>query len=157
MDNSGRDDVECVDLDGNDLTDDEHLAGGGSASGETNVGTILGGSGSQAPAIQTTPAPGGGNTVAGGNPNEEKTEVHHIVEQCQATKSGFSRVNIDGARNKVRIPQSVHRKISGYYSSKPTEYGGLRVRDWLAGQSFEFQFQYGMKILEKMWLEVFGK
>lgn len=157
--------MECTDLDNNEFTDNEDYFGGGGAGTDagapvgTNTGSGGGNSGGgQASGGQPSPpAPGGGNATVDGNPNGEKTEVHHIVEQCQATKSGFSRVSIDGASNKIRIPQSVHRKISGYYSSKPAEYGGLRVRDWLAGQSFEFQFQYGMKILEQMWSEVFGK
>ena len=163
IDISGRKDMECTDIDGNPSIDEEDIVGGSSSTGAgapAGTSTSSGGGnsgGSQAYAGQPSPpAPGGGNATVDGNPNGAKTEVHHIVEQCQATKSGFSRVSIDGARNKVRIPQSVHRKISGHYSSKTEQSGDLRVRDWLAGKSFAEQYEYGLKILEQMWKEVFG-
>ena len=78
-----------------------------------------------------------------------KTEVHHVVEQCQKTKSGFSNAQIQAPSNKVTLDYSVHRKISGHYSSKPSDLRGLRVRDWLAGQSFEDQTKYGWEIIRK--------
>ena len=129
---------------------------GGCPSGDATSAVGSSG-GSSSGGIQIVPSASGGNMTVDGTPSDEKTELHHIVEQCQTTKSGFSRVSIDGARNKVRIPQSVHRKISAHYSSKPNGPGTLRVRDMLAGLSFEEQYEYGMKILEQMWEEVFGK
>ena len=78
----------------------------------------------------------------------EKTEIHHIVEQCQQAKSGFSASDIQSASNKIAIPYSVHRLISGYYSSKREYTEGLRVRDWLAGQSFAQQTAFGWQILD---------
>jgi hypothetical protein len=39
--------------------------------------------------------------------------------------------------------------VSGYYSSKKPFTQGLRVRDWLAGQSFEFQTKFGWDIVKK--------
>ena len=114
------------------------------------------GGGAQTPTIQTEAAPGGSYMVVAGDSSEEKHELHHIVERCQKNKSGFTEENIEGYRNKVSIPQSVHRKISGYYSSKTDFSEGQRVRDWLAGQSFDIQQNFGMKILVQMWNEVFG-
>ena len=90
------------------------------------------------------------NTTSSSSTNalsSSKTEVHHVVEQCQANKSGFSKDMIQADSNKVVLDYDVHRKISGFYSSKPKEYNGLRVRDWLAGQSFEFQTRYGWEIV----------
>ena len=55
-------------------------------------------------------------------------------------------LNID---NMIAIPRDVHRKISGYYSSKPEDLGGLRVRDWLNGQSYEKQYEFGLEVLKK--------
>ena len=84
--------------------------------------------------------------------NDCKTEVHHIVEQCQMKKSGFSKDLIQSSSNKVTLDYSVHRKISGFYSSKQPELtngSNLRVRDWLAGQSFEFQTQFGWDIIRR--------
>ena len=34
--------------------------------------------------------------------------------------------------------------------SKPVDFGGLRVRDWLAGQSFDDQTEFGLKKLEEL-------
>ena len=81
-----------------------------------------------------------------------KTEVHHVVEQCQKTKSGFSDAQIQASSNKVTLDYSVHRKISGFYSSKQPSITGsttMRVRDWLAGQSFEAQTKFGWKIIRR--------
>ncbi len=78
-----------------------------------------------------------------------KTEVHHIVEQCQVKKTGFSNSIIQSPSNKVTLDYDVHRKVSGYYSSSKLSFTkGLRVRDWLAGQSFEFQTEFGWKIIK---------
>ena len=89
------------------------------------------------------------NKCGGTTPKNQKTEVHHIVEQCQKQKSGFSSAQIQSSSNKIELDYSVHRKISGYYSSKPSEFGGLRVRDWLAGKSFEEQTEFGWKIIRQ--------
>ena len=81
-----------------------------------------------------------------------KTEVHHVVEQCQKTKSGFSNAQIQASSNKVTLDYSVHRKISGFYSSKQPSITGsttMRVRDWLAGQSFEAQTKFGWEIIRR--------
>ena len=74
---------------------------------------------------------------------------HHIVEQSQIQKSGFKPTQIHNTHNVIAIDQSVHVKISAYYSSKQDFSEGLRVRDWLAGQSYETQYEFGEKILEK--------
>ena len=91
----------------------------------------------------------GGSKTSTAGTKSVRTEIHHVVEQCQAKKSGFSNDQIQANSNKVPLKYNVHRKISGFYSSKPPEYGGLRVRDWLAGQSFEFQTRFGWEIIER--------
>ena len=82
-------------------------------------------------------------------PSSKKTEVHHIVEQCQQKKSGFSSSQIQSPSNKITLDYDVHRKISGYYSSKPEGFDGLRVRDWLAGKSFEEQTEFGWQVIRR--------
>ena len=84
----------------------------------------------------------------------EKTEVHHIVEQCQQKKSGFSREAIQAESYKISIPYTTHRKISGHYSSKPLWTNGKRVRDFLAGKSFAVQRRYGIWILRKFVVKI---
>ena len=70
-------------------------------------------------------------------PAGEGNEWHHIVEQSQIAKSGFTPQMINNINNIVSISQNTHRAISGYYSSIQSFSEGMRVRDWLAGQSFQ--------------------
>ena len=76
---------------------------------------------------------------------------HHIVEQCQIKKSGFDAASIHNTNNVVPVSSEVHGKISGYYSRIPNDNstGGLRFRDWLAGQDFQTQYSWGIKIYEQ--------
>ncbi len=87
--------------------------------------------------------------------NNGTTEVHHVDEQCQQTKSGFDNSQIQSESNKVRLDKAVHRKVSGYYSSTTDYSGGLRVRYWLAGQSFEFQTAFGWSIVNYFYFQVY--
>jgi len=78
---------------------------------------------------------------------------HHIVEQNQEKYSGFTKQNINKVSNIIAVPtsgkDSVHKKISGLYSSKQPYSQGKRVREWLQGKSYEEQFDFGMKELKK--------
>ena len=76
-------------------------------------------------------------------------EWHHIVEQSQIDKSGFSSKMVNNPDNVVSIPREIHQKITGYYNSKPEFTNGLTYREWLAGQSYETQYESGLEILEK--------
>jgi len=61
---------------------------------------------------------------------------------CQIKRSGFDAETIQNVNNVI------HRKISAYYNSiDPSISSTMRVRDWLAGKSFEFQF--GLEILKR--------
>ena len=134
----------CV-TDGEDDNPLNDLAtiGKGSISGNSNSGNQSVANGGISNAVYGNSR----NGVPGGSIGAGRTEIHHIVEQCQRYKSGFSNAAIQDASNKVALPYSVHRQISGYYSSKPKELGGLRVRDWLAGQSFEAQTAFGWRVI----------
>lgn len=86
-----------------------------------------------------------------GSPGEGNA-WHHIVEQSQIGKSGFSSSQINNVNNVVSIPHgkgTVHAKISGFYSSKRPFTGGKTVREWLSGKSFQEQFDFGMDILKQ--------
>ena len=75
---------------------------------------------------------------------------HHIVEQSQIQKSGFSPQQIHNTNNVIAVDSATHAKISGYYNSiDPRLSDSMRVRDWLAGQSFETQYQFGMDVLKR--------
>jgi len=75
---------------------------------------------------------------------------HHIVEQNQIQKSSFSPQQIHNTNNVIAVDSATHAKISGYYNSiDPRLSDTMRVRDWLAGQSFETQSQFGMDVLKR--------
>jgi hypothetical protein len=44
---------------------------------------------------------------------------------------------------------SIHARVSGYYSSKQPFTGGQTVRQWLSTQSFQQQYDFGIKILKQ--------
>ena len=79
----------------------------------------------------------------------EGKEWHHIVEQSQIKKTGFSTEQIHNTSNIIAIDKSIHHKITGHYNSKPSYLGGKTVREWLSGKSFEEQWQYGMNKLKE--------
>lgn len=77
---------------------------------------------------------------------------HHIVEQTPANVTRFGAQSIHNTANVVRLPNvagSIHRKISGFYSSKQPFTGGQTVRQWLAPQSFEAQRAFGLQTIER--------
>lgn len=87
-----------------------------------------------------------------GSPGKEMA-WHHIVEQSQIGKrANFAPERIHNTLNIVLIPSgrnSIHAKISSYYSSKQSFTDGMIIRDWLATKNFEFQFLFGKMVLEQ--------
>lgn len=76
-------------------------------------------------------------------------EWHHIVEQRPANISQFGAEKIHNIDNMIALPADVHRKISGYYSSIRKGTNNMRVRDWLNGKDYDFQYHYGLDVLKK--------
>ena len=75
---------------------------------------------------------------------------HHIVEKSQILKSGFAPTQIHNTINMIIVESGVHDKISGYYSSiQPAISGNMTIRNWLTGQSFEAQYEFGLQVLRK--------
>ena len=72
---------------------------------------------------------------------------HHIVEQSQIEKSNFAKDIIHNINNVVAISEDIHKEISRYYSQIHDFTEGMRFRDWLAGQSFEDQYLWGLEII----------
>ena len=77
-------------------------------------------------------------------------EWHHIVEQSQIKKSGFSPQSIHNTSNMISLDKSTHRKITGFYNKTTLPFtAGSSVRNWLANKSFEEQFEFGTNIVIK--------
>jgi RHS repeat-associated protein len=75
---------------------------------------------------------------------------HHIVEQCQVDKSNIPVELIQNPQNLRAIDKATHDKISGYYNSIDSKYSDtMRVRNWLAGHSFQYQYNFGVDVLNR--------
>ena len=79
-----------------------------------------------------------------GSPGQSR-QWHHIVEQSQTSQ--FGKRFIQNTKNIISIDKTKHKQISAHYSSKQHFTKGKTVREWLKGQSFEKQYQYGVQIL----------
>jgi RHS repeat-associated protein len=82
-------------------------------------------------------------------PAGENMDWHHIVEQTAGNVSQFGPEAIHDAKNLIRVPTEVHRRISAYYSSKQPFTRGLTVREWLRRQSLDEQFRFGVELLRQ--------
>lgn len=76
-------------------------------------------------------------------------DIHHIVEQTQAEREGFSREIIDSADNLVRVPRLKHQEINGWYQRKNDEFGGVSPREYLNGRSWEVRKSVGLDALRR--------
>jgi hypothetical protein len=77
---------------------------------------------------------------------------HHIVEQGGSNVANFGASKIHNASNLIKLPHgagSIHAKVSGYYSSKQAFTGGQTVRQWLSGQSYKQQYNFGIKTMKQ--------
>ena len=85
--------------------------------------------------------------------NVSDIEWHHLVEQSQATRSGFAKTSINNSANLVGIDSNLHHKISGFYSSKPTFLRDSEkyktVRDWVSTLNYQQQYTFGVFVLQK--------
>jgi hypothetical protein len=73
--------------------------------------------------------------------------VHHIVEQTPAAQDGIPWSLIDAPENLVLIPTLIHWEISGWFSTKSEEFGGVSPRDYLRGKSWDERVRIGMRAL----------
>ncbi|WP_342374528.1 hypothetical protein NVS55_24625 [Myxococcus stipitatus] len=80
-------------------------------------------------------------------------EWHHIVEQTDGNVGRFGPKSLHNTENIVALDKDLHSKISALYSSIQYRVTGSRtmtVRDWLRGQSFEAQRDFGLRALDNV-------
>lgn len=75
-------------------------------------------------------------------------EWHHIVEQQTVTKGINAGTSVYNSQNTVAISQSLHRKISGYYSSLYKN--GQTFRQYVNTLPYEQQYTEGLKVLSEL-------
>jgi hypothetical protein len=76
-------------------------------------------------------------------------EYHHIVEQGGDNSNNFTPEQLQSTKNIIPLPGPIHDLVSAKYSSEYDE-SGKTVREWLGGQSFENQWNEGVKILHEL-------
>ncbi|HEY0096021.1 MAG TPA: hypothetical protein VGB96_16950, partial [Archangium sp.] len=80
----------------------------------------------------------------------EGKQWHHIVEQTEGNIQRFGPHALHNTENVLALDEGIHRRISAYYSSKDPRFtAGQTVRQWLSGQSFQAQREFGLKVLQQ--------
>jgi hypothetical protein len=72
----------------------------------------------------------------------------HVVEQSQRKRSGFTPEQIHSSNNLNPVSAQVNQLKANWYSRNVDGAGSGTIRDWLSGKSFEFQWEYGMKVTD---------
>lgn len=76
-------------------------------------------------------------------------EWHHIVEQGGDNANNFSQEQLQSTQNIIPLPGPVHDLVTAEYA-KEYDKSGKTVREWLSGQSFQDQWNEGVKILRNL-------
>jgi len=76
-------------------------------------------------------------------------EWHHMVEQGGDNETNFSPEQLHSTKNIIPLPGPVHDLVTAEYASEYDD-SGVSVREWLSGQSFEDQWNEGVKILRRL-------
>lgn len=76
-------------------------------------------------------------------------DIHHIVEQTAADRSGFPRSMIDAPENLVRIPSLKHREITGWYMTRDEDYDGMSPREYLQDKDWNTRRDVGLYALRR--------
>lgn len=74
---------------------------------------------------------------------------HHIVEQGAGEREGFSRSMLDSVDNVVSVPRYKHHEITGWYTAKNPDFGGLSPRDYLRGRDWSEHARVGQQALRQ--------
>lgn len=125
--------------------------GGGLGKGVSIAGEVIDGA---AAAGTTAELPGGYSSFSAakkalGSPGKGNV-FDHVVEQSQIGRSGFSPEDIHNPFNMNPVSAGTNQLKANFYSTKQVFTGGGTVRDWLNGQSFADQYEFGMDSVSKI-------
>lgn len=76
-------------------------------------------------------------------------EWHHIVEQGGDNATNFAAEQLQNTGNIAKLPGPIHDLVTAEYAKEYDE-SGKTVRQWLSGQSFEDQWNEGVKIMREL-------
>lgn len=76
-------------------------------------------------------------------------EWHHMVEQGGDNRTNFSPEQLHSTKNIIPLPGPIHDLVTAEYAKEYDE-SGKSVREWLSGQSFDAQYDEGVKILRRL-------
>jgi hypothetical protein len=82
-------------------------------------------------------------------PAGEGQQYHHIVEQGPNADS-ISAIQLQSTENIIRLPTLLHEEVSAVYGKAAPEAPGMTLRQWLREKPYEFQYQYGLKVLRDL-------
>lgn len=74
---------------------------------------------------------------------------HHVAERSSALEDGFSKEEVDGPENLVRIPALKHREITGWYQKENPDFGGVSPREYLRDKDWNERRRVGLDALIK--------
>jgi RHS repeat-associated protein len=74
----------------------------------------------------------------------------HVVEQSQMRRSGFPPEMIHNSANLEPVAPEINQLKANYYSSIRGFTGRGTVRDWLTGQEFDKQLEFGLDVLRRL-------
>lgn len=83
-------------------------------------------------------------------PPRPGTEVHHIVEQGDALRSGHDRGLVHRPDNLVRISTLRHWEVTAWYQIPQDRFGGLTPRAYLREKSWDIKYQIGLEALRDL-------
>lgn len=83
-----------------------------------------------------------------GTPKKTNWAWHHIVGQNKINVGTFGARDLHCTDNIVYIDRPTHIKITTFYNRGHQWTGGRPLYEWLAAQSFDEQYEYGLKVLK---------
>lgn len=73
-----------------------------------------------------------------------------MVTQQAGNIERFGAEAIHNTGNLMKIPESLHKKVSAFYASKQSFSEGQRVRQWIGQKSFQEQYEFGIQTLKDL-------
>jgi len=83
-------------------------------------------------------------------PTGDGYQYHHIVTQGGQNATNLPAQQLQNTENIIRIPTLLHEAVNAEYQKKVADGSGRTVYEWLQTQSYEFQREYGLKILRDL-------